>query len=160
MSSSNCCFLTCTQVSQEAGQVVWYSRLFQNFPQFVVIYTVKGFGIVSEEEVDVFSGTLLLFCWSNRCWQFDLLFLWLFLKHFFWSSKLLQSCHLYTPPPTRHVCFSLRDVITHLSTAHECVACGKNEPWVGHICVWILSFKSIIWRVDYFIYLSISLFSF
>ena len=41
MSSSNCCFLTCTQISQEAGQVVWYSHLFQNFPQFVVIHTVK-----------------------------------------------------------------------------------------------------------------------
>ena len=46
MSSSNCCFLTCIQVSQEAGQVVWYSHLFQNFPQFLVIHTVKGFGIV------------------------------------------------------------------------------------------------------------------
>ena len=34
MSSSNCCFLTCTQVSQEAGQAVWYSHLFKNFPQF------------------------------------------------------------------------------------------------------------------------------
>ena len=50
MSSSNCCFLTCTQISQEAGQVVWYSHLFQNFPQFVVIYTVKGFGIVNKAE--------------------------------------------------------------------------------------------------------------
>ena len=46
MYSSNCCFLTCTQISQEAGQVVWYSLLFQNFPQFIVIHTVKGFGIV------------------------------------------------------------------------------------------------------------------
>ena len=54
MSSSNCCFLTCIQVSQEAGQVVWYSHLFQNFPQFIVIYTVKGFGIVSKTEIDVF----------------------------------------------------------------------------------------------------------
>ena len=54
MSSSNCCFLTCTQVSQEAGQVVWYSHLFQNFPQFVVIHTVKGFGIVNKAEIDVF----------------------------------------------------------------------------------------------------------
>ena len=43
MSSSNCCFLTCIQISQEAGQVVWYSHLFQNFPQFIVIHTVKGF---------------------------------------------------------------------------------------------------------------------
>ena len=54
MSSSNCCFLTCTQVSQEAGQVVWYSHLFQNFPQFVVIHRVKGFGVVSKAEIDVF----------------------------------------------------------------------------------------------------------
>src|SRR5574340_832051 len=44
MSSSNCCFLTCIQISQEAGQVVWYSHLFQSFPQFIVIHTVKGFG--------------------------------------------------------------------------------------------------------------------
>ena len=53
MSSSNCCFLTCIQVSQEPGQVVWYSHLFPNFPQFVVIHTVKGFGIVNKAEVDI-----------------------------------------------------------------------------------------------------------
>ena len=54
MSSSNCCFLTYIQVSQEAGQVVWYSHLFQNFPQFIVIHTVKGFGIVNKAEINVF----------------------------------------------------------------------------------------------------------
>ena len=54
MSSSNCCFLTCIQVSQEASQVVWYSHLFQNFPQFIVIHTVKGFVIVNKEEIDVY----------------------------------------------------------------------------------------------------------
>ena len=70
MSSSNCCFLTCIQVSQETGQVVWYSHLFQNFPQFIVIHTVKGFGIVNKAEIDVFSETLLLFRWSSGCWQF------------------------------------------------------------------------------------------
>ena len=48
------CFLTCIQVSQEAGQVVWYSHLFKNFPQFAVIHTVKGFGVVEEAEVDIF----------------------------------------------------------------------------------------------------------
>ena len=53
-SSSNCCFLTCIQVSQEAGQVVWYSHLFQNFPQFFMIDTVKGFGIVNKAEIHVF----------------------------------------------------------------------------------------------------------
>ena len=83
MSNSNCCFLTCIQTSQEAGQVVWYSQLFQNFPQFIVIHTVTGFGIVNKAEVDVFLE-LLLFWWSSRCWQFDLWFLCLFwnqLKH-------------------------------------------------------------------------------
>ena len=54
MSSSNGCFLTCIQTYQEAGQVVWYSHLFQNFPQFIVIHTVKGFGIVNKAEIDVF----------------------------------------------------------------------------------------------------------
>ena len=54
MSSSNCCFLTCIQIAQEAGQVVWYSHLFKNFPEFVVVHTVKGFGIVNKAEVDVF----------------------------------------------------------------------------------------------------------
>ena len=53
-SSSNCGFLTCIQVSQEAGQVVWYSHLFKNFPHFVVIHTVKDFDIVNKAEVDVF----------------------------------------------------------------------------------------------------------
>ena len=41
-------------VSQEAGNVVWYSQLFKNFPHSFVIYTVKGFSVVSEAEVDVF----------------------------------------------------------------------------------------------------------
>ena len=65
MSSSNCCFLTCIQISQEAGQVVWPlrdSHLLKNFPQFIVIYTVKGFGIVNKAEIDVF---LQLPCFFN-----------------------------------------------------------------------------------------------
>ena len=54
MSNSTCCLLTCTQVLQEAGKVIWYSQLFKNFPQFVVIHTVRGFNVVLEAEVDVF----------------------------------------------------------------------------------------------------------
>ena len=54
MSSSNCCFLTCIQISQEADKVVWNSHLFKNFPQFVVILTVKSFGVVNKAEVDAF----------------------------------------------------------------------------------------------------------
>ena len=62
MSSSNCSFLTCIQISQEAGQGVWYSHLFQNFPRFIVIHIVKGFGIVNKAEIDVF---LELSCFFN-----------------------------------------------------------------------------------------------
>ena len=54
MFHSNCCFLTCIQVSQEADQVFWYFHFFKNFPQFVVIHIVKGFGIVNKAEIDVF----------------------------------------------------------------------------------------------------------
>ena len=54
MSSSNCCFLTCIQVSQEAGQVIWYSHLLKNFPQIIVIH--KVFGIVNKAERDVETG--------------------------------------------------------------------------------------------------------
>ena len=54
MSSSNCYFFSCIQISQEAGKVVWYSHLFQNFPQFAVIHTVKSFGIINKVEIDVF----------------------------------------------------------------------------------------------------------
>ena len=61
MSSSNYCFLTCTRISQEAGQVVWYSHL-KSSPQFAVIHTVKGFGVVNKAEIDVF---LELFCFFN-----------------------------------------------------------------------------------------------
>ena len=77
MFSSNCCFLICIQISQEAGQVVWYSHLFQNFPQSVVIQTVKGFGIVNKAEFFFFFWNCL-FLYSNRCWQFGLWFLCLF----------------------------------------------------------------------------------
>ena len=54
MYSSNCCFPSCIQASQEAGQVAWYYHLLRNFPQFIVIHTVKGFGIVNKAEIDVF----------------------------------------------------------------------------------------------------------
>ena len=62
MSSSNSCFLTCIQTSPEASQVVWYSHLLKNFPQFIVMHTVKGFGIVNKAEIDVF---LELSCFFN-----------------------------------------------------------------------------------------------
>ena len=77
MSSSNCCFLTCIQVSQEAGKVVCYSHLFQNFPQFVVTHTVKSFSVVESLLGNIFIivlfslqsfSSLLIMCitlWFN-----------------------------------------------------------------------------------------------
>ena len=63
MSSSTCCFLTWKQISQEAGQVAWYSHLLKNFPQFLVIHTVKGFSRVNKAEIDVF---LELYCFFDN----------------------------------------------------------------------------------------------
>ena len=54
MSISNCCLLTYIQISLKAGQVVYYSHILKNFPQFVVIYIVKGFGVVNKAEINVF----------------------------------------------------------------------------------------------------------
>ena len=91
MSSSNCCFLTCIQISQEAGQVVWYSHIFKNFPQFVVIHTVKGFNVTTHRaQVDVF---LELYCFfydpvdvgnlisSSSAFSKSSLSIWKFLVH-------------------------------------------------------------------------------
>ena len=106
MSSSNCCFLTCIQISQEAGKVIWYSHLFKNFPQFVMIHTVKGFSIANEIKVDVFLefscffydpmdvGNLIsgssTFSKSNlNIWKFSVHVL--FFVGFFLPSPLLSS---------------------------------------------------------------------
>ena len=71
LSSSNCCFLTCIQISQEAGQVIWYSHLFQNFPQFFVIHTCKGFGTVNKAEIDFFwnSFAFWMIQWMLTIWS-------------------------------------------------------------------------------------------
>jgi len=54
MSYSNCCFLSCIQISQEAGQVVWYFHPLKNFSKFIVIHTVKCFAMVNKADIDVF----------------------------------------------------------------------------------------------------------
>ena len=100
MSSSNCCFLTCIQISQKADQVVWYSHHFQNFPQFIVIHTVKGFGIVNKAEIEqedtavIYNGVLL----CHPSVQFS---------HSVMSNSLrphgLQYARLPCPPPTPRV---------------------------------------------------------
>ena len=105
MSSSNCCFLIYIQVYQEAGNVAWYSHLFINFPQFVVIHTVKGFGIVNKAEVDIF---LELSCFFNdpadvgnlisgsSAFSKSSLNTWNFMVHVFLKPDLENFEHYFT----------------------------------------------------------------
>ena len=99
MSSSNCCFLTCLEVSEKEGKVAWYSHLFKNFPKFVVIHRVKGFSIVSEEDVDV----LLEFpCFSMIQWMlatWSLIPLWSHSVVFNSATRSEYWSGLLRPPP-------------------------------------------------------------
>ena len=93
MSSSNC-FLTCIQISQETGQVVWNSHVFQNFPQFIVIHTVKGFGVVNKAKVDVFlelsfSMSFIISHSLLKLMSIELMML---------SNHLILCCLLLLPP--------------------------------------------------------------
>ena len=104
MSSSNCCFLTCIQISQEADKVIWYSYLSKNFPQFVVIHKVTGFSIVNEAEVDVF---LELSCFFNdptdvgslisgsSAFSKSSLNIWMFLVHILLMPSLENFEHYF-----------------------------------------------------------------
>ena len=104
MSGSNCCFLTCTQISQEAGKVVWYSHLLKNFPQVVVIHIVRGFGIFNKAEVDVFlelscffhdptDGNLIS---GSSAFSKTSLNIWKFLVHILLKPGLENFEHFFT----------------------------------------------------------------
>ena len=125
MSSSNCCFLTCTQISQKAGQVVWYSYLFKNFLQFVVIHTVKGFGIVNKAEVDVF---LELSCFSDdptdvgnlisgsSTFSKSSLNIWNLMIHVLLKSGLENFEHYFTSMWVRYWLLTVFRHFSHLSS--------------------------------------------
>ena len=87
-----CFFLICIQVSQEVGKVVWYSHLFKNFSQFVVIHTVKGFGVANKEEVDVFLWNSLPFWWSSG-FSKSSLNIWKFMFHILLKPSLKDFEH-------------------------------------------------------------------
>ena len=105
MSNSNCCFLTFIQISQEACQVVWYFNLFQNFPQFIVIHTVKGFGIVNKAELE---GFLELSCFfedpvdvgnlisGSSAFSKTILNIWMFTVHILAKPVLENFEHYFT----------------------------------------------------------------
>jgi len=102
MSSSNCCFLTWIQISQEAGKVVWYFHPLKNFPQFIVIHTAKGIVIVNKAEVDVFMELFffvydptdvgnLIFGYS--AFSKSSLNIWKFSVHVLWKPNLENFDH-------------------------------------------------------------------
>ena len=105
MSSSNCCFLTCIQISQESGQMIWYSHLFKNCPEFVAVHTVKGFGIVNKAEIDV---CLELSCFSHdpadvgnlisgsSAFSKTILNIWKFMVHVLLKPGLENFEHYFT----------------------------------------------------------------
>ena len=99
------CFLTCIQISQGAGQVVWYSHLFQNFPQFIVIQTVQGFGIVNKAEIDVFLELSCLFddpadvaklIFGSSAFSKTSLNIWNFVVHVLLKPGLENFEHFFT----------------------------------------------------------------
>ena len=105
MSSSNSCSLTCIQISQEAGQVVWYFHLFQNFPHCIVIHTFKGFGIVNKAEIDVFLELSCFFCdpadvgnliSGSSAFSKTSLNIWKFLVHVLLKPDLENFEHYFT----------------------------------------------------------------
>ena len=142
MSSSNCCFLTCTQVSQEAGQVVWYSHHFQNFPWFIVIHTIKGFGIVNKAEIDVFLELSCFFEKSalvgnllscSSAFSKTSLNIWQFWFTFCWSltwrilSIILLSCEMSA-------------IVHSLNLLWHCLSLGLE---------WKLTFSSPVATVEF-----------
>ena len=113
MTRSTCCFLTCIYISQEAGKVVWYSHLFQNFPQFIVIHTVKGFGIVNKAEIDVFLELSCFFVDSvdvdnlisgSSAFSKSSLYIWKFLVHILLKPSLKDFEHYLASIWNEHNC--------------------------------------------------------
>ena len=104
MTGSKCFILTCIQVSQEAGKVVWYSHHFNNFLQFVVIHIVKGFSVVSEAEVYVFLKFLCIFydpadvgslISGSSVFSKSSLYIWVFLVHVLLKPSLQDFEHYF-----------------------------------------------------------------
>ena len=102
--SLNCGFLTCIQIAQEAGKMVWHSHLFKDCHSLLWAIQSKAL-LWSIKQSRYFSGTFLLFWWSKRCWQFDLWFLclsksglniWKFTVHISLKPGLENFEHYFT----------------------------------------------------------------
>ena len=145
MFGSNCCFLTC--ISQGAGQVVWYFHLFQNFPQYVVIHTLKGFGIVNKAQVDAFLelscfiyDTMDVGNWISGSTAFSKssLNIWKFPVHVLLKPGLDNFEHYFTNVRWVQLCGSL-NILWH------CLWYW-NESWLFQSCghCWVFQ---ICWHI-------------
>ena len=144
MFCSNCSFLTCIQVSQEAGQVVWYSHLFQNFPQFIVIYTVKGFGIVNKAEINVFlelscffddpvdGGSLIS---GSSAFSKTSLNIWKFTVHVLLIRKMQIFCLIYTDIVAIKVNVFWKMIKFHLSSSPPFPYFTIQSWWISVPCI-------------------------
>ena len=140
MSSSNCCLLTCIQVSQEIGNVVWYSHLFENFPHFVVIHTVKGFHAVNEAGVDVFLELLCFFqdptdfgnlISGSSASSKPNLYIWKFLIHVLLKAILKDFEHNLASPWNQFCWLNF----AHSRLIHVFCDSGLSvHTWHGFIC--------------------------
>ena len=113
MSGSNCCFLACIQVSQETDKVIWNPHLSKNFPQFVVIHTVKGFRILNEAEVDIFLDLPWFLCdpadignliSPSSAFSKSSLYIWKFLVHMLLKPSLKDFEHYLVSMWNEHNC--------------------------------------------------------
>ena len=147
MSCSNCCFLTCIQVSQEAGQVVWYSHLLQNISQFIVIYTVKGFGIVNKAEIDVFLKLFRFFddpvdignlIFGSSAFSKTGLNIWKFIVHVLPKPGLENFEHYFTSVCDECIC-AVVWAFFGIAFLWDC-----NENWRFPVLWPLLSFPNLL----------------
>ena len=138
ISGSNCFFLTYIQISQETGNVVWYSHLFKNFLQFVVIHTVKGFQWNGNRG---FSGIPLLSLWSSEYQQFDSdssafsklsLDIWKFSIEVPLKPILNDSEHILTSMGSKHNCLVVWTFLKCLNSVWNLNAGQEATVRTGH----------------------------
>ena len=155
MFNSNCCFLTCIQISQETDQVVWYSHLLKNFPQFVVTHTVKGFSIVNEAEVDIFLDfscfsygpmDVVNFMSGSSAFSKSSLNTWKFSVHVLLKPSLENFEHSFASMWDEHNCAV---VWTFFSIA---LLWDWNESWPFLVLWPLLSFSNLLayWNGYYY----------
>ena len=147
ISSSYCCFLTCLQVSQEADKVVWYSHLFKNFPQFVVIHIVKSFSVVNEAEVDAFvkfpcflygPGNVGNLISVSSAFSKPSLYIWKFSVHVLLKPSLKDFEHYLPSMRNEHSC---AEVWTFCGIAF---VWDWNENWPFQVLWPLLSFSNLL----------------